>query len=1782
MKFIKILILIFLLFNSLFAEEKKIKIAISKGMIPYAFIDNNNIPSGIFVDYWKLWAEKTNQKIEFVPSTWDETVKAIKDKKVDIHSGIFKNKERESFVDYVKTIYPSQAHIYINKNEDEIKTIKDIDNKTLGVQKGSFFEAYMKKNHENVTIKNYTSFKEQFDAIKNKKIDLFLGDSLIAWFQLIDDFSFNKVSILANFEINNWFHAAVAKDNEELKKLVLIGMNKITVDEMINIERKWIIEDSFRYFEKRKKMDLLTYEERLWLLKNQNTALAVVKNWQRYSFLDALGQIQGLHLDLIDLINKNLNTNIKYKAFNTWSEAYNSVKDGKTEGILGLSWSKEREKYFDYSPFYHYSPYFIVTRKDDLEINTLHDFNNKTAATYENSITNKIILNQAPLTKIVHINSVPGILKAISNSEVDAAILENAKVADLNKYGLKIVDSIYTKYGEMSIGTNKDKKLFKSIIKKGIESISEDQYEKLKDKWIKEKVIFTQKELYYIKNSPVIKVGIEDWPAIMSSKDGKNIEGVGGELAVKAFEISGLKYKYIKGNWDELLQAFKDGDIDVLPTTIYTRQRAEYGEFTDKYLSIRNYIYVRTSNNEIKSLHDLKNKKLAIQKDYATVTLVKEKFPDIIIVETENLEDSMQKVLNGEVDALFELQISVENKMRDFLITNLKSINQNSIKSQGLHIFSKKGDIHLSTILNKSLDAIPSKQRNEIISKWLNTFDIKKDVTVAFGIGRDPYVLDKDYIKGIEFDLVNKILNMSSINIMNSKNVSVSQLNSILEENPSFDIAVNRKLEEESDFYFSDVFLSFNNVVVTRAMDNLKIDSVDDLKDKNIIAFKNAHKFLGSKYDSFFNPVLKNKNYKEVSEQEIQVKSLIDKKTDAIILDKNIFKWFFNKLSNESLTNYKFHYIFPKQNPRYVAFRNKNLRDIFNKNLHLIRESGDYDEIFNDYIKGYIEPKVKINSLIASLVAEYIFTDEIDELKKVVNVFAKQPYINKIEVFNNQNEMLMSSSTENLRKFTIHDSYHFIVNVPQKVGYIKVYFDNELLKVYENSYDFIPNLNRFESFYSFLYIKEIYKKFGYRSEGIDFTKKERNFLNKKKVINFSEINWEPLAIIENNKFSGLFSDYLKIVEKETGLIFNFVKSENWADLIEKYNNKEIDLVPGLGDTAFNFNDSYVTNSITNFKFAIITNEDGSYLDGLKDLENKTVALPENYSSHILLETLFPKLEIVTTSSVDEALSMVSKNEVDAFVGHSAISVYKIQNNFPELKIVGLSDERFNHYFLIQDKYPELLSILNKVIFNITPKEKQDIKNKWIKTEVKTEVDYAIIYKIVAVFSLILIIILIFTKKLSSAKKEIENTNKKMQETVNALVLTKEELLDKTKDLQEQKSVFETLFNDTADGLSLIKDGRFISCNNAVLRMLDYKTKNEFLNLKPHQLSPKFQPCGESSNKLAKKFIDDCLKDGTTRFEWMHTKSTGDNFWVEVVLTKIILNHEKVIHVVWRDIADKKALEVQNQKRTYELEDTNHELELSIRNLKQTQNQLIESEKMASLGALVAGVAHEINTPIGIGLTGASHFVEISKVIKKSYENDIMSQEEFEDYIKTSNELANLINSNLKRAANLVKSFKQVAVDQTSEEKRVFYMKKYIDEILSSIHSVTKKTNLIIDISCDSDIKINSYPGAFSQILTNLIMNSIIHGYEKHEKGTLSISISKQNNELMLVYKDDGKGISAENLTKIFDPFFTTNREKGGSGLGLNIIYNIVTNKLNGKINCKNNDRGVEFIITFKV
>lgn len=259
-------------------------------------------------------------------------------------------------------------------------------------------------------------------------------------------------------------------------------------------------------------------------------------------------------------------------------------------------------------------------------------------------------------------------------------------------------------------------------------------------------------------------------------------------------------------------------------------------------------------------------------------------------------------------------------------------------------------------------------------------------------------------------------------------------------------------------------------------------------------------------------------------------------------------------------------------------------------------------------------------------------------------------------------------------------------------------------------------------------------------------------------------------------------------------------------------------------------------------------------------------------------------------------------------------------------------------------------------------------------------------------------------------------------------------------------------------------------------------------------------------------------------------------------------------------------------------------ETALGQLKQAQNSLVQSEKMASLGSLVAGIAHEINTPVGIILTSASVLHDDSVIFREKIESGNMKKSEVVSYSQTAEQSSSLIISNAMRAAELIQSFKRVAVDQTSEARRDFELGKYLHEIITSIGPALKHSQITINITCPETIELEGYPGAISQIITNLINNAALHAYSEDQpvsKKVVDIVAECYFNTVTLHVTDNGAGIDENVINKIFDPFYTTKRANGGSGLGLNIVFNLVTQTLGGHIHVKSSvGKGTSFIMTF--
>jgi len=402
------------------------------------------------------------------------------------------------------------------------------------------------------------------------------------------------------------------------------------------------------------------------------------------------------------------------------------------------------------------------------------------------------------------------------------------------------------------------------------------------------------------------------------------------------------------------------------------------------------------------------------------------------------------------------------------------------------------------------------------------------------------------------------------------------------------------------------------------------------------------------------------------------------------------------------------------------------------------------------------------------------------------------------------------------------------------------------------------------------------------------TQEEKNWIKNNPEVTYSEINWKPMSIIKNNTMVGIMNEYLEIISEHTGIKFKFKSASSWPDVIEQFKLGKIDMIPGVGASDYETKLGLTSKIYADFPFVLVTKNTQSFISDISELEGKTIAVPKYWTSYNYLREQQPNIKILEAKDIFEALNFVKDGKADAFMGHMAIGMHYVGTYYSNtLHIAGKVDYNFNHKILVQNDKQILLNIINKVLYSLSEADSLRINNKWLHVKVEKARDYTIFYQIGALLFLVIIGTIYWNRKLSheiQLRNEIEN------------------------DLKIEKDNFKVLFEKVSDGNLIIQDGKFISCNDAAVRMLGLSSKKQVLESTPFDWSPFIQEDGELSEEKALKMMQLCLENENHRFEWIHVDINNQEFWVDVGLTKITYEGKEAIYVVWRDIGEQKKLE----------------------------------------------------------------------------------------------------------------------------------------------------------------------------------------------------------------------------------------------------------------------------------
>ncbi len=402
----------------------------------------------------------------------------------------------------------------------------------------------------------------------------------------------------------------------------------------------------------------------------------------------------------------------------------------------------------------------------------------------------------------------------------------------------------------------------------------------------------------------------------------------------------------------------------------------------------------------------------------------------------------------------------------------------------------------------------------------------------------------------------------------------------------------------------------------------------------------------------------------------------------------------------------------------------------------------------------------------------------------------------------------------------------------------------------------------------------------------------------------------------------------------------------------------------------------------------------------------------------------------------------------------------------------------------------------------------------------------------------------------------------------------EAVLDSHSDASEglRNAIFSKVFNLVPETLTItrIADGRFVEVNRNWEGMTGF-TYEEAIGRTSNELGVWVVP--EQRDHI----IQSIRRDGEVRdvdVTFLHKQ--GHLYYNKVSASVFDVAGEKYMMLAVQDVSAQRAaqqqirelnqqLEDRVRQRTLSLQQANVELADALGTLERAKDELVRSEKMAALGSLVAGVAHELNTPIGNSLTVATTFehriAELAQAVEQGLRRSTLDQ-----FVADARLGADVLVRNLTRAGELVRSFKQVAVDQASAQRRRFVLLEVVSEILVTLNPAIRKSGCAVTVNIDRALEMDSYPGPLGQVFSNLIVNAMTHGFAEQTAGNLQIAArALDSQEVEILVSDDGAGIDAENIKRVFDPFFTTRLGQGGSGLGLHIVLNIVTSVMGGKV-----------------
>lgn len=727
-----------------YLNQNKIKVAMIKDYYPFSYQKNNKV-NGFSFEYFKLLASKVDMKYDIQIDDWSANLDDFKNKKIDIIDAISYTKQREDFTSFLDAYFEIPNVIFSKKDTiKDYKGLVSLKGKRVGITKDIYyFKAIEDLNLFELVV--FENSREKIQALAYGKIDAAFNN-LISGQKYAIQGAYSNIEILDELSTptvkKEDLRLGVRKENPILFSILQKATNSITPTEKLNLIKKYF----GCYFEKiyNNKKTIsnntieLTKKEKDFLKKHPKIVLGTADNWAPSSIKNEDGSIIGYDQDILDKINSATGANFVLKLGN-WAQMQELAKKRKVDGLATLILTKEREEFFNFTkPYIELTKNAMVKTGNPLNIKSLKDLEGKTIALHKGNISDKKIVNQIKNVKVIELDSVLEVLKEVMYGDADATFGNGATEYIITKKSLPYLTNAFSMNESLKLrlALRNDWPEAISILNKGLSTVSEHEKIAILKKWFggsKEVGIkFSQEESEYLDAKKEIKMCVD--PSFLPYEQ---INQNGDYIGIGADVIKLISQKIDKTivlvptkTWAESLNAIKNKECDIFPMATNTPNRRIYLNFTKPYILDSLVVATKTEQFFIKDSSDLSNRKIGIIFGYSYTELLKEKNPNINIINVKSTEDGLRMVQKGElfgyVDALSIIAYAIQKNG----FVDLKVAGSIEFDEQ-LSVASRNDEPFLNDIIQKALDDIGKEQIRTIVGRWIaikveQSFDYKK------------------------------------------------------------------------------------------------------------------------------------------------------------------------------------------------------------------------------------------------------------------------------------------------------------------------------------------------------------------------------------------------------------------------------------------------------------------------------------------------------------------------------------------------------------------------------------------------------------------------------------------------------------------------------------------------------------------------------------------------------------------------------------------------------------------------------------------------------------------------------------------------------------------------------------------------------------------------------------------------------------------------------------------------------------------------------------------------